>query len=90
MTDYCESGCDILAEDLLHVMPGVRVVAGARVALLLASLPLLAWLVLSDTVPMQVTLSGDPISILGYSRNYFYWAATSVPADIIWSAAENR
>lgn len=54
MTDYCEGGCDILAGDLLHVMPGVRVVAGARVALLLASLPLLAWLVLSDTVPMQV------------------------------------
>ena len=44
----------VLAGDLLHVMPGLRVVAGARVALLLASLPLLAWLVLSDTGPLQL------------------------------------
>ena len=54
MTDYCEGGCDILGEDLLHAMPGLRVVAGARVALLLASLPLLAWLVLSDTSTLQL------------------------------------
>ena len=42
-------------------MPGVRVVAGARVALLLASLPLLAWLVLSDTGLQLQVITRDSV-----------------------------
>ena len=43
-------------------MPGgLRVVVGARVALLLASLPLLAWLVLSDTGLQPQVITGDSV-----------------------------